>query len=385
MQIGCTQKLIDFLGCEIKNIDRTLPTIFNFTANLITVNRRKCVVITHNESRCGFVLYGISAKDKKSIFKLILQGIETMLRKERYSDEIINQFLFDCGEPVFTKTDGRTMISRINRFCERIMINSNRFEEGSMFQDNILPKLNDDIVKLGNDYDFCYKKLAELIESFYNKAPYCYKALILDVDLQLASGVCNRRVIVPSDLSLFQLHLVIQNIFEWENYHMHRFILKTARNGEILEYASVHPEEDSIFDSPQTIIHNEFSILLSDIFPNKKKIIYEYDFGDDWIHTVRYVKAIDNCSLPAPMCEKADDLAPPEDCGGPYGFERLQEILSDPKDEQYEDMLMWYGFNKIYNNAIAFINHKLTDVIRYFPTDTVEEFDCDDAYEYDYE
>jgi hypothetical protein len=32
---------------------------------------------------------------------------------------------------------------------------------------------------------------------------------------------------------------------------------------------------------------------------------------------------------------------PPEDCGGPWGYEALKETLANPDSEDYEDMCEW--------------------------------------------
>jgi hypothetical protein len=34
---------------------------------------------------------------------------------------------------------------------------------------------------------------------------------------------------------------------------------------------------------------------------------------------------------------------PPEDCGGVSGYYRLLEIMSDPSDDEYDEMLAWIG------------------------------------------
>ena len=34
---------------------------------------------------------------------------------------------------------------------------------------------------------------------------------------------------------------------------------------------------------------------------------------------------------------------PPEDCGGPPGYESLLRILADPSDPQYGETLEWLG------------------------------------------
>ena len=34
---------------------------------------------------------------------------------------------------------------------------------------------------------------------------------------------------------------------------------------------------------------------------------------------------------------------PPDDCGGPWGYEHLLEVLRDPKHEEHDEMREWIG------------------------------------------
>ncbi len=34
---------------------------------------------------------------------------------------------------------------------------------------------------------------------------------------------------------------------------------------------------------------------------------------------------------------------PPEDCGGPWGYYHLLEVLADPKHEEHAELLEWVG------------------------------------------
>ena len=374
MQIGCTKKLLDYLGCEVQVMDTAAPSIFNFTANIITVARRKCIAVVHNESRCGFVIYGVTAKNNGALSAFILQGIERMLRKERFCDEIISRFLADCGKAVFTKTADRVCVSRINKFCEWVMIYSPQFIGDSTFQEHLLPKLNGDLVKLGGDYEYAFKKLALLLETYYEAPPFRYRAAVLDVDLILSDGVCNRRIVVPLYISLFHLHIMIQTVFEWKNCHLHSFVLNVAADGTVLERAALFGEDD-IYGAPGVRMHDELRMNLWEVFAKRKAILYEYDYGDGWLHRITLVREIEDCTLPAPVCERADVKAPPEDCGGPEGFADLKKILGDPSNEEYRNAVEWYGYTELRNKGIRMINFDLQDAIRIFPEDWVEEYD----------
>ena len=47
--------------------------------------------------------------------------------------------------------------------------------------------------------------------------------------------------------------------------------------------------------------------------------------------------------IPAPLLVDGRRAAPPEDCGGPPGYEELLRVLSDPSAPEHADMCTWVG------------------------------------------
>jgi hypothetical protein len=43
------------------------------------------------------------------------------------------------------------------------------------------------------------------------------------------------------------------------------------------------------------------------------------------------------------VCLAGENACPPEDCGGPYGYEEFLEVINDPKNEEHDAMLEWCG------------------------------------------
>jgi hypothetical protein len=76
------------------------------------------------------------------------------------------------------------------------------------------------------------------------------------------------------------------------------------------------------------------------------KLRYTYDFGDDWEHDIQ----LEQIRREEPgssylSCLAGKGACPPDDCGGPWGYAALKEILADPADEQHQDMLDWLGLD----------------------------------------
>ena len=144
-----------------------------------------------------------------------------------------------------------------------------------------------------------------------------------------------RRLLVPAELTLGQLHDVLQLAFGWQNCHMHDFRIGRERFGE--------PEPDDGGMGLET--SDERKARLSSVLGKAgAKAVYTYDFGDSWEHdiVVEKVQPADP-GLVYPLCTAGKRRGPPEDCGGVPGYYNLLEAIRDPKHEEHEDMLEWIG------------------------------------------
>lgn len=59
---------------------------------------------------------------------------------------------------------------------------------------------------------------------------------------------------------------------------------------------------------------------------DRQKLLYVYDFGDDWVHEI-VLEDILTVIYPHPVCTAGKGCCPPENCGGPMGYEMLKETL----------------------------------------------------------
>jgi hypothetical protein len=139
-----------------------------------------------------------------------------------------------------------------------------------------------------------------------------------------------RRLVVPSDFSLLDLHDVIQVAMGWEDCHLHDFKIGRQR------YAVPDPEE---FDAPL----DETRAILRDVARLRSKLVYQYDFGDCWNHTIVVEKILENEEASLPTCTAGARACPPEDSGGPWGYANKLRALKKPNHEDYEDVRDWMG------------------------------------------
>jgi hypothetical protein len=113
-----------------------------------------------------------------------------------------------------------------------------------------------------------------------------------------------RRVLVPANFTLRELHGVIQVTMGWEGIHLYEFHLRAARYGS-WELSASSPD-----------------ITLAALRLRKgARFIYEYDLNIPWRHEVRIEDRLEpDARKTYPVCPAGDGACPPEDCGGPESF-----------------------------------------------------------------
>jgi hypothetical protein len=88
-------------------------------------------------------------------------------------------------------------------------------------------------------------------------------------------------------------------------------------------------------------------VRLEQVAPSTRSTIrYTYDFGDDWEHEILVEKVLDRDEAATyPRCTSGKRAAPPEDCGGVWGYAELRQTLADPDDPDHDDKLDWLGLD----------------------------------------
>lgn len=144
-----------------------------------------------------------------------------------------------------------------------------------------------------------------------------------------------RRIVVRSDMKLHRLHRVIQEVMGWNDCHLHHFLTDYGR------FCEPDPNDFDLGFGPPT--KDEKRHTVSDLAPvEKSKFLYEYDFGDGWLHKIVLEKILPpDASFKHPVCLAGRNACPPEDCGGIGGYEYLKEVMANPKHAEHEQMKTW--------------------------------------------
>ncbi|HSW77762.1 MAG TPA: plasmid pRiA4b ORF-3 family protein [Candidatus Chromulinivoraceae bacterium] len=144
---------------------------------------------------------------------------------------------------------------------------------------------------------------------------YPIELLQLKISLRDSRPPIWRRIHVRADCSFWDLHSIIQDLFGWEDCHLHGFATASKINEDryILEVLDIDPSSEiehagaplpQKFPYPHNYYCDERAEKLGVwITPERKKMYYTYDFGDSWVHEIVLEKTITVESMGLAFCK----------------------------------------------------------------------------------
>lgn len=146
-----------------------------------------------------------------------------------------------------------------------------------------------------------------------------------------------RRLVVPAELTLVELHAVLQLAMGWTNSHLHAFRIGDAR------FEIPAPEPGWADDDNDA--EDERLARLSDVAPSPKaRFSYEYDFGDSWEHKIVLEKtASAEPGVAYPRVVDGALACPPEDVGGVGGYYDFLAAMADRRHPRHKELRKWHG------------------------------------------
>ena len=152
-----------------------------------------------------------------------------------------------------------------------------------------------------------------------------------------------RRVLVAGDATMNALHLVIQTVMAWEDYHLHSFKIGKKEYGSSEGSFAVDAMFSFMRRRPSE--QDDSTVKLGQVLTREgQQFLYVYDFGDNWEVDITVEKILPpDPKVRTPVCLAGERASPPEDSGGIFGYQELLEVLANPEDEEYEERLEWVG------------------------------------------
>lgn len=145
-----------------------------------------------------------------------------------------------------------------------------------------------------------------------------------------------RRFVAPTFMKLHHFHACLQEIMGWDDAHAYAFTI----NGNRFASKDGGFHVDNMWDREDSYDASKYE--LCQLIKPGMTFQYEYDFGDGWEHEIVVENdTADRTSKHPFYCLEGERACPPEDCGGPRGYESLLETLADPNDPEHDDMTDW--------------------------------------------
>ncbi|MFC7449718.1 plasmid pRiA4b ORF-3 family protein [Rhodococcus daqingensis] len=165
----------------------------------------------------------------------------------------------------------------------------------------------------------------------------------LRIDLAGVTPAIWRRIVVPSNLRLDELHPLLQAAMGWGDCHLHEWVrVNPQRPGGRETYAMRSSIEDSFVEEGDDFCEEDIRLDEALAEPGDT-LRYVYDFGDGWEHTIILEAIAEDAAPGAVACLAGERSCPPEDCGGVRGYEHLLEVLDDPMHPEHEELREWAG------------------------------------------
>ena len=349
MIIRCTKKLLDKMNCKPARGD-SQHEFFCWYANLLTINRHNTVVFCNEATGISIVISNLKAKDFKNLDKYFLQALE-----EFFEDCGIDKALLDCymqfaGSQVsYRKTESRSMLNYLNKACSAASY-VELLDENTIIQRGMNYNIRSRLFVVGGSYQLSDELFAAKLNALksggldalleHRQALYLRATLFISETLSI-----KRDLLVPARLKYSALHKIIQAAYGWQGYHLHEFTIyenganfynMTPKKRIIMHGASKADEAEM---AAEDVVYENERVQADDLKDNT--LLYTYDFGDGWEIELELIEEIADHVGALPCCIGGKEDAPPEDVGGNGGYLNFLEVINNPDNSEYQEMVEW--------------------------------------------
>ena len=191
------------------------------------------------------------------------------------------------------------------------------------------------------------------------------KTYVVRVDLAEMKPPVWRRLVVASDLTMEQFGVVIEASFGWTGYHLHSFDLWVEARASYFHRLLTRYDIEQ--EGEEGLAEADVQLCQVLVKPGDK-VLYTYDFGDNWRHRVR-LETVSDWTPDAPLaqCVGGRRACPPEDCGGPWGYGMLLSRMGEQHGDDAESDDFWGELPVDFDPAsfdLDEINHRLDSEAR---------------------
>lgn len=171
-----------------------------------------------------------------------------------------------------------------------------------------------------------------------------------------------RELKVPADFTFLQLHEAIQKACGFEDAHLWQFQRKAYDHG--LQIGIPTDDSDPYGFGLDDFTHDARTTGITAFLAEKgQKLVYVYDFGDDWIFTVSVVDVVARDGDVAECTRWKCDMQPLEDSGGVWSYLQMRQAWDERdslKKKAKEDIAESLGYDS-FDDLLEAISYQLID------------------------
>jgi hypothetical protein len=112
--LRCTKKLLTELKAKPQEETISLNELGSWHANLLTIDRRKCILFTHDSTLYSFFVPGLKKLQFENFREVFGQNLFKNLLWENFSQNQIEIILDEHREIIIAKTNNRSVLGSMN-------------------------------------------------------------------------------------------------------------------------------------------------------------------------------------------------------------------------------------------------------------------------------
>lgn len=304
MELFANTKTLNYFD-NIPLTEGDTKTNFNQWIMMVTkAKRRNLMVLMHGQTKYVIVVYGFLKP--KNIEDFIYNIMREFYESKGIAPEVIEKLLV-VGELSLIESPSHSLTTSLYKRYENIKDLLNMLDETQKIQYTIMDEIN---WYEGNRYHLrSPESLFINIENNYQDTYNVGHAIELHTELLLDNYRVTRNFLVNADMTLYDLHRLLQIGYQYTDTYNHSFFT-LDNHGIILDEISNHVEHDGFTYTLYKGLENEMTV--EDIIEDNSQFLYVYNFSSEWQILINASHSHRNVEMRLPTCLHSSSEAPHE-------------------------------------------------------------------------
>ncbi len=328
MQLFCTRALLSAMELPVLPPAEQDP-LCCWTADLITRDRKRLIVIVNQLTRYAVVLYGVGKEELRHLPSLFMDGLANQMLSDGFTQSSIEQFWASAPGVQLTECADGLMQARLHKACTRAVAFAHPPLPNAMVQPAWSRYVNgtQTVAPFEAAPVYPLRALTDALSARSGAPVRDLRGVVLSAHIETEILSIERTLRIPAWYTFDRLHLALQEAFCWQEAGPYEFRLPKEGRSVIFQFDGWQETAD------EQAFFSELA-QVGDCLPPDSEALYRYGYGEEgW--DVR-LQVLESCELPAePLCAvclSGSGEAPPEGVGGEGGYLEFLDALHTPDD-----------------------------------------------------